>query len=99
MPGVPELQRIAFGAVPCLIITPIDCFWEGSILQEPDAPVPPVNTSACQDPSPSGFDEYGMPANVTWGNLDFPILRQCLSRGLLEMPTSGYTPFVDFVRI
>ena len=95
VPGVQELQRIADGAIPCLILTPIDCFWEGSILQEPDTPVAPVNISTCQSPSPSGLDENGMPANVTWGNLNFPVLTDCLT----AYPPSGYTPFVDLVRI
>ena len=97
MGSVPELQRIADGAVPCLLLTPIDCFWEGSILQEPDDHVPPVNTPTCRNPfpSPSGLDENGMPANITWGNINFTILTECL----LQFPLSGYTPFVDLVRI
>lgn len=101
MPTVPELQRIAFGAIPCLLLTPIDCFWEGSILQEPDTPVPPVAISTCRPPypSPSGVNnETGLPENVTWGNLDFDVLTECLSDPT-AMPPSGYTPFVDLVRI
>ena len=94
MPSVMELQRIADNAIPCLLLTPIDCFWEGSILQEPDEPVPPVNIPTCQNPSPSGVDD-GMPADITWGNINFTILTECL----LAFPPSGYTPFVDLVRI
>lgn len=97
VPSVPELQRVAFGAIPCLILTPIDCFWEGSILQEPDADVTPVNTAACLRDSPSGYYDDGVtPANVTWGNLQMDVLRSCLSENVAE---SHYTPFIDKVCI
>ena len=96
MPSVMELQRIANDSVPCLLLTPIDCFWEGSILQEPDVSVRPVNISTCQNPSPSGVDDNGMPADITWGNINFTILTECL---LAAFPLSRYTPFVDLVRI
>lgn len=94
MPSVGELQRIADNAVPCLLLTPIDCFWEGSILQEPDEPVSPVTTRTCQEPSPSD-DVNGTAQNITWGNINFTTLTNCLS----QYPPSNYTPFVNLVRI
>lgn len=95
MPTVPELNRVAGSAIPCLLLTPVDCYWEGSILQEPDFDVLPVNTRTCTANSPSGTNDDGTaPANVTWGNLNAPVLRQCLT-----FPESGFTPFVNEVCI
>ena len=94
MPSVPELNRIAGSAVPCLLLTPIDCYWEGSILQEPDFDVAPVNTNTCITHSPSGYNNDDTPADVTWGNLNAPVLRQCLT-----FTESGFTPFVNAVCI
>lgn len=94
VPSVPELQRVAFGVIPCLILTPVNCFWEGSILQEPDSDVSPVNIAACLRNSPSGYNKDGTPAKVTWGNLRIDVLRKCLSENVTE---SRYTPFVDKV--
>ena len=96
VPGVPELQRIANDAVPCLILTPIDCYWEGSILQEPDKDVAPVDTSDCLANSPSGYDSDGEPNDVTWGNLNANTLIQCLMANVTE---SNLTPFVAAVCI
>ena len=95
MPSVPELHRVAKELTPCLILTPVDCYWEGSILQAPDIPINPVNTSTCLNDSPSGYSDDGTtPANVDWGNLNPDTLRQCLT-----FPESGFTPFVNAVRI
>ena len=65
-------------------------------MQEPDADVTPVNTAACLRDSPSGYNDDGTPANVTWGNLQIDVLRSCLSENVAE---SRYTPFVDKVCI
>ena len=89
IPQSPELNRVAAQAVPCVIITPLDCYWEGSILQEPDNFVPPVNTSACLQNSPHDDDSKG----ITWGNIDFDTLRECL----LQSPESGFTVFLNAV--
>ncbi|RUS84708.1 hypothetical protein EGW08_007536, partial [Elysia chlorotica] len=43
--------------LPCVIITPIDCFWEGSRLLGPDLPVATGGLA-------------GMPDMITWSNLD-----------------------------
>ena len=94
VPTVPELQRIAEGAVPCVILTPIDCYWEGSLLQEPDEVVDPVDVSACMLDSPSGLDADGEPNNITWGNLNFTTLRDCLG---VDPRETNYTAFVDYV--
>ena len=89
IPSVPELNRIAAEAIPCVLITPLDCYWEGSILQEPDDDIAPVDTSSCMQNSPTGDD-----SNVTWGNIDFDILRQCLGANQSE---SGFSIFLDAV--
>ncbi|VDD89840.1 unnamed protein product [Enterobius vermicularis] len=52
--------------VPCVLITPIDCFWEGS---KAIGPHPPVESSTL------GFAEYFFPAlsglrTLSWGNID-----------------------------
>lgn len=86
--GVEELDRVAGEAVPCLFLTPLDCYWEGSILQEPDDIVTEVDTSGCLPPNSPSNDE-----NVTWGNIDFEQLRMCLQNS----PESGYTGFIDGV--
>lgn len=96
VPTVPELNRVAAEAAPCVLLTPLDCYWEGSLLQEPDEPVLPVNTSNCSMNSPSGYvNDSDIPANITWGNVNFVILRQCLNASA----ESGYTAFVDGVRV
>ena len=90
IPQIPELTRIALAAVPCVLLSPLDCYWEGSILQEPDAFVAPVNIPSCLQNSPHGNDSIG----VTWGNLDFGVLQECL---LDNASISGITPFLDLV--
>ena len=85
----PELNRVAAEAIPCVLITPLDCYWEGSILQEPDDFVEPVNASNCLVNSPHGNDTNG----ITWGNIDFNILRECL----LNSTESGFTVFLSAV--
>nr|KAG5702217.1 hypothetical protein BaRGS_033929 [Batillaria attramentaria] len=50
-------MEILDGLLPCVIITPIDCFWEGSLLLGPDYPV-----------STGGVG--GIPEHLTWANLN-----------------------------
>ncbi|KAK7490526.1 hypothetical protein BaRGS_00018312 [Batillaria attramentaria] len=50
-------DHILDGLLPCVIITPIDCFWEGSLLLGPDYPV-----------STGGVG--GIPEHLTWANLN-----------------------------
>ena len=89
VPRSPELNRVAAELLPCALITPLDCYWEGSILQEPDDFVEPVNASDCLVNSPHGNDTDG----ITWGNIDFNILGECL----LASPGSGFTVFLNAV--
>ena len=90
LPFVPELKRVAAALPPCLFLTPIDCYWEGSILQDLHPPVPPVNTSVCKgENNPSGVNS----TNVKWRNLNVSLLLECLKKS----PESGYSPFVDQV--
>ena len=90
IPSVPELNRVAAEAAPCVLITPLDCYWEGSYLQQPDDFIEPVNLPACLVNSPHGNSSEG----ITWGNIDFEILRKCL---LQEQEESGLTPFINAV--
>jgi len=95
IPTVPELNRVAAEAIPCVLLTPLDCYWEGSYLQQPDDFVEPVNLTACMVNSPHGNSREG----ITWGNIDFDILQTCL---LVEQATtglSGLTPFINAVRL
>ena len=85
LPQVPELNRVAAGLAPCLFITPLDCYWEGSFLQEPDSPVVPVDIPTCE--------RLAGGQNLTWGNLIIDHLRACLFAGVPEQ----YTPFIDGV--
>jgi len=85
IPQVPELHRVANALAPCLFLTPIDCYWEGAILQEPDADVEPIDSPTCEN--------LANGQNLTWENLDFDDVRACLSAD----PTTGYTPFIDGV--
>jgi len=87
IPQVPELHRVSGALAPCLFLTPVDCYWEGAILQEPDVVVEPINSSSpiCTN--------LANGQNLTWENLDFDQLRACLSSD----PSSGYTPFIDGV--
>ncbi|KAL8597752.1 hypothetical protein ACOMHN_001711 [Nucella lapillus] len=50
-------DHILYGLLPCVIITPLDCFWEGSLLLGPDYP---VNTGGIN----------GIPDRLTWANLN-----------------------------
>ncbi|XP_076462162.1 protein patched homolog 1-like [Babylonia areolata] len=50
-------DHILYGLLPCVIITPLDCFWEGSLLLGPDYPV-----------STGGIN--GIPDHLTWANLN-----------------------------
>ncbi|KAL8598952.1 hypothetical protein ACOMHN_006762 [Nucella lapillus] len=50
-------DHILYELLPCVIITPIDCFWEGSLLLGPDYPV-----------STGGIN--GIPERLTWANLN-----------------------------
>ena len=92
VPHVPTLNRVAIELAPCIILTPLDCYWEGSILLDPYEefrPVAPANDTACLQDSPTGINSTEM----TWGNLDFSVLRRCL----LNSSESGYTPWLDEV--
>ncbi|KAK7100530.1 hypothetical protein V1264_023464 [Littorina saxatilis] len=53
----PILDRILPYLLPCVIITPIDCFWEGSLLLGPDYPI-----------DTGGIN--GIPETLTWANLN-----------------------------
>lgn len=88
--GVAELDRVIREALPCIMLTPLDCYWEGSLLQAPDEPVDPIDEEGCLPPNSPTFNE-----SVTWGNLDFEKLSECL----LNSPDSNYTFFVDQVCI
>ncbi|PVD22694.1 hypothetical protein C0Q70_15950 [Pomacea canaliculata] len=48
------LDRMLADLMPCVIITPLDCFWEGSLLLGPDYPV----------------STGGIPEHLTWANLN-----------------------------
>ncbi|XP_076440508.1 protein patched homolog 1-like isoform X2 [Babylonia areolata] len=50
-------DHILYGLLPCVIITPMDCFWEGSLLLGPDYP---ANTGGIN----------GIPEQLTWANLN-----------------------------
>ena len=91
--GVPELDRLVTEAPPCVLITPLDCYWEGSLLQFPDNYIAPINIPACIVDNPIIGD---VSQGITWGNLDFDILRSCL---LANLTISRFTPFIDLVRI
>lgn len=96
-PAVPELNRIATALAPCGIISPLDCYWEGSLLREPDVIIAPVNTKECLANSPTGYyASTGVPRNVTWGNLNFDTLRECLGS---NYTASGFSPFLNQVHI
>ena len=90
VPQTPELDRVLDSLLPCVIITPLDCYWEGSILQEPDYYIAPVNVSACVTNNPNRNDSQG----ITWGNVDFAIMYECLLAGSAE---SGFTVYLNAV--
>uniref|UniRef100_A0AC34F965 SSD domain-containing protein n=1 Tax=Panagrolaimus sp. ES5 TaxID=591445 RepID=A0AC34F965_9BILA len=50
--------------IPCIWITPIDCFYDGS---KPVGPNPPIDTSAIQSYASLFVD---IPQNTTWGNVN-----------------------------
>ena len=56
----PMLERL----IPCIWITPIDCFYEGS---KPVGPNPPIDTSDIQGLVSMLIE---LPTNVTWGNIN-----------------------------
>ena len=91
--GVPELDRLVREALPCVFITPLDCYWEGSLMQLPDNYVAPFSVTACIVDNPIIGDQSG---GITWGNLDFDTLRSCL---LANLTTSFFTPYIDLVCI
>ena len=89
--GVPELDRLVTQAPPCVFITALDCYWEGSLLQFPDNYVAPINVTACIVDNPIIGDQS---EGITWGNIDFDTVRSCL---LANLTTSRFSPYIDLV--
>ncbi|VDN21500.1 unnamed protein product [Gongylonema pulchrum] len=57
------LTKLLERLIPCIWITPIDCFWEGS---KPLGPSPPLNFG----PDAQAFISSLPKGNITWRNLD-----------------------------
>nr|KAI8754123.1 protein patched-like protein 1-like [Biomphalaria glabrata] len=70
------VDMILESILPCVIITPIDCFWEGSRLLGPD---PPVLTGAFS----------GVPSSLTWENLDPQNILQKLEASSVNIPLNA----------
>ena len=56
----PMLERL----IPCIWITPVDCFYDGS---KPVGPHPPIDTSSIQGMVSMFID---IPKETTWGNVN-----------------------------
>lgn len=68
---VDVLDRIFEHLNPCIIVTPLDCFWEGSLLHNPPEPVAPPEL--CPN----------IP-NITWSNLNVTDLVTCLRNNYFQ---------------
>jgi hypothetical protein len=66
---IPLLDRLLSSLNPCLIVTPLDCFWEGSFLHQPTEV---VNITEC--------GEYTWAANTTWSNVNVSQVLECARR-------------------
>ncbi|CAL1543201.1 unnamed protein product, partial [Lymnaea stagnalis] len=70
------VDSILEGILPCVIITPIDCFWEGSRLLGPDHPVATGGIA-------------GMPMSITWENLDPQSILKKLESAKTNIPVNA----------
>ncbi|BFZ16560.1 hypothetical protein BsWGS_19599 [Bradybaena similaris] len=70
------VDTILEGILPCVIITPVDCFWEGSRLLGPDNPVMTGGIA-------------GLPDYITWENLDPSSILRKLESAKTSIPVNA----------
>ena len=80
--GIPDFDRVINGLHTCAIFTTLDCYWEGSIIQNPPDSVVVESPSYCQPE---------MPQYLNWSNFNYTQFVQCLATHPVE---SMYNPQV-----
>ena len=75
---IPDFNRVINGLRVCAIFTTLDCYWEGSIIQNPPNSVLVESPPYCQPE---------MPQYLNWSNFDYAKFVECLANHSNE---SGY---------
>ncbi|XP_065907538.1 protein patched homolog 1-like isoform X2 [Dysidea avara] len=79
--GMPDFDRILNELHTCGMFTIVDCYWEGSLLQNPPESVVVPRPTYCPE----------MPENLTWSNFNYTQLTECMRNNPNE---SNYNPQV-----
>ena len=67
---IPALDALLTGLNPCTVLTPLDCFWEGSFIHEP------ANTLTFQKKECN----LDWSHNVSWSNVNISEVMNCLEK-------------------
>jgi len=71
---MPDFDRILNALHSCAVFSVLECYWEGSILQNPPESVVVPRPSYCPE----------MPENLTWSNFNYTQFVECLENNPTE---------------
>ena len=71
---MPDFNRILNALRSCAVFSILECYWEGSILQNPPESVVVPRPSYCPE----------MPENLTWSNFNYTQFVECLENNPIE---------------
>jgi len=76
---MPDFDRIMNTLHTCAVFSPLECYWEGSILQNLPESIVVERPSYCPD----------MPESLTWSNFNYTQFIECLRNNPSD---SNYNP-------
>jgi len=71
---MPDFDRIMKDLHTCVVFSVLECYWEGSILQNPPESVVVERPTYCPE----------MPENLTWSNFNYTQFIECLRNNPIE---------------